>query len=397
MQSKKFTSRIDRTIIAFLACSLDSPYFEVDNFMNFFQYSVHYYFSALSTFKPVTKLSYGETQALSSNGRILKSGKAKFVNFDSNVKDSTGPLVLKDPADSKMGANNSQVPHSVRELFTDKSHNAKFSIVDLKYDCCKATTTYLGLTFEGTKGSYKRVTEYIGTNKSMLEVGDVLLSIDNNDVQQMSLCGMRSFLMRLLREKILYCENAILKEGKYTFKRRYLRLKFRRTSVNDAAAVPPPMINNSYEIPDQSTQNVTKLPGTSSSNKRKQHSPHKSETGSGESFEIIKKRKYSRQNAAPKMSEEEQKEAEFDEAESCNDDDVEDAKILERKLTLMNRIQPTCRIFWNEHPAEVLTINREQFALEVRWSSNKVNWIEIEPDRIQLQEDLVMSSRSTRH
>lgn len=357
----------------------------------------HHYCSALSTLKPVLKSSYGDVQVLSSSGRSPKSGKVKFVNFDSNVKESTGSLLPKEHTEKKKDADINQVSHDVREYPTDKSQNGTFTIIDMKYDCSKVTSIFLGLTFEGTKGSYKRMTECIGTSKDMLDVDDVLLSIDNNDVQQMSLCGMRKFLMRLVSEKNLYCQNAMSNEGKITFKRRFLRLKFkRRISADDAAPETVPLAHKLHETCDSSTQNVAAPPAVPTDKKRKQHLLPESDSENDQSAEMVAKRKCTKRIAKPKAHVEELEEAEFDEVESHHEDDIETAEELEKKVALMNRIKPKCRIFWNEHPAEVIAVNRKELTLQVRWSSNKVDWICIERDRIQLQEDLVMSSRSTR-
>ena len=95
-----------------------------------------------------------------------------------------------------------RIPENHKTLSSGSGQNElssnDFSVFNVKYDCSKASHHFTGLSLEGNKGSYKEVLEYSGrsTDPSLMKTGDFLLSIDGNDVKNMSMCGLAAFLKK---------------------------------------------------------------------------------------------------------------------------------------------------------------------------------------------------------
>lgn len=355
-------------------------------------------FLVKSSVKPSLKTTGENSMAFLSSSRGPKLNTPKSVNFDPNVKDtcSKSALAFNKLTQHRKGVSITDTSLNQEAVTTiDKSIDNHFTVFDIKFDCSKAASTLIGFTFEGTKGLDKKVIEYGKTGSNYLcpiNVDDVLLSIDGNDVKEMSMKGMLGFLRTQAAKKIKYCTNALSTDENIPFKKKYLRLLFKRESIttNDSFQV----LNTQTEPHETSSKVVEELDmrtDTQPKEKRRRDISLMKEDENVRANSTAKKAKYSK-----KIYEEQPEEAEFD-ATNISSDDEDAAEMHEQQLILIKRIKPKCKIFFNMHPAEVVSLNADEFSLQVKWSTGDISWIHLDPDAIVLQEDLVTTTRSTRH
>ena len=120
---------------------------------------------------------------------------------------------------------------SLLKITEEELSTSDFIIFDVKFDCSTASQAVTGIVLEGGKGTPKEVIEYHGRSEDLqlLKVGDVLLSIDGNDVKNMSMIGLSNFLQRRIEHKMLLCKG--YQPERISFGRRYVKLSFRRKSI----------------------------------------------------------------------------------------------------------------------------------------------------------------------
>jgi hypothetical protein len=261
------------------------------------------------------------------------------------------------------------------------------STFDVKFDCHIATHPYVGIKLEGSKGKYKQVLEYSGRSEEtdLIRVDDILLSVDGNDVKEMTMTGLVAFMKRRTDAKILLCREAKGKDLKTSFRRGYVRMTFRR--------MPSQNIKGSKKVPrldlkeDENRSEPDTPPGPvkpkEANRKRTEISKESSKTDAPmkDKDELMKKKRQKKEAMV-------EDKAADDVGEAANEQSKFDDDVL-----FLKRMTVGSRIFLDHHPAEVLEIDMDTTCLHVKWASGTKGWINVDRDRISLQEDLLSSSR----
>jgi hypothetical protein len=261
------------------------------------------------------------------------------------------------------------------------------STFDVKFDCHIATHPYVGIKLEGSKGKYKQVLEYSGRSEEtdLIRVDDILLSVDGNDVKEMTMTGLVAFMKRRTEAKILFCREAKAKESKTSFRRGYVRMTFRR--------MPSQNIKGSKKIPrldlkdDENRSEPDTPPGPV---RPKEAKRKRTETSKGSlktnaplktKDELVKKKRQKKEVIVEDET--------IDEVDEAADEQIK----FDKDVIFLKRMSVGSRIFLDHHPAEVLEIDMDTTCLLVKWESGTKGWINVDRERISLQEDLLSSSR----
>lgn len=264
---------------------------------------------------------------------------------------------------------------SLLKITEEELCTSDFIIFDVKFDCSTASQAVTGLIIEGAKGTTKEVLEYHGRSEDLqlLKVGDYLLSIDGNDVKDMSMIGLSNFLQRRIEHKMLLCKG--YQPERISFGRRYVKMSFRRKSILlTKHKTSKPIIDKSKKRElDRMSLSVDE--GTHSSSGAKRSKVPQTVNNYSSTRQI-------NQNAPD------------DDFMGSSSPIIDNGlSALDEEICLIKRMKVGCRIFLDDHPAEVLEIDVETLRINVRWASGQKGWISIDADRMLLQEDIVYRPR----
>ena len=262
------------------------------------------------------------------------------------------------------------------------------STFDVKFDCHIATHSFLGLKVEGSKGKYKQVLEYSGRSEDsdLIRVDDILLSVDGNDVKEMTMAGLLAFTKRRTDANILYCREAKVKESKTSFRRSYVSMTFRRMpSQNIKGSKKIPRLDLKEDSENRSDPDTPPGPVKPKEVKRKRAEVSK---GAAKTDTPPKEKEESVKNKRQKKEVVVEEEVHDDAAEAANEQSKFDNDVI-----FLKRMAVGSRIFLDHHPAEVLEIDMDTTCLHVKWASGTKGWINVDRDRISLQDDLLSTSR----
>lgn len=268
------------------------------------------------------------------------------------------------------------------------------STFDVKFDCHIATHSYIGIKVEGSKGKYKQVLEYSGRSEEtdLIRVDDILLLVDGNDVKEMTMTGLAAFMRRRIDAKILYCRESKAQEAKTSFDKGYVRMTFRRMpSQNIKGSKKIPCLDLKEESDNRSEPDTPPGPAKPKEGKRKRAEFSK---------EAPKTDPLPKNKAEPTKNKRQKKETVVEEeavheeeAADDLDEDADEQSKFDNDVLFLQRMTIGCRIFLDHHPAEVLEIDMDTTCLHVKWASGTKGWINVDRDRISLQDDLLSNSR----
>ena len=306
-----------------------------------------------------------------------------------------------------------RIPENHKTLSSGSGQNElssnDFSVFNVKYDCSKASHHFTGLSLEGNKGSYKEVLEYSGrsTDPRLMKTGDFLLSIDGNDVKDMSMCGLAAFLKNRIERKSSHMRNPALKSKSISMKKRYVSMTFRRMTL-DVGKV------RAVELTVKPIQKTARIDAVITQEKVKKcdrvlsSSPvHiQAETECAQTRQP--KNKYTSDTQSNVIDDHESKGGESPKLkrrrtspyESSVDDDIvssDNGSIentdFDQQVRLIKRMSVGSQIFVSSHPAEILQINLEALSIQVKWESGVKTWIEIDNQKMSLMDDILLTSR----
>ena len=306
-----------------------------------------------------------------------------------------------------------RIPENHKTLSSGSGQNElssnDFSVFNVKYDCSKASHHFTGLSLEGNKGSYKEVLEYSGrsTDPSLMKAGDFLLSIDGNDVKNMSMCGLAAFLKKRIERKSSHMRNPELKSKSISMKKRYVSMTFRRMTldVGKVRAVEltvKPIQKTARADTVITLEKIKKVERVLTSSpvhiqaetesalvrqpKSKYTPDTQSDATDDHKSKAVETPKLKRQRTSP--------------CESSVDDDIvsSDNGTIEntdfdQQVRLIKRMSVGSQIFVNSHPAEIIQINLEALSIHVKWESGTKSWLEIDNQKMSLMDDILLTSR----
>ena len=287
-----------------------------------------------------------------------------------------------------------------------------FSVFNLKYDCSKASHYFTGLSLEGSKGSYKKVLEYSGrsVDPNLMKKGDFLLSIDGNDVRNMSMCGLSAFLKKTVERKSANMRNPLQKSKSISMKKRYVSMTFRRMTLDIGKT-------RAIELTTKPTQKAVRVDNINVLEKTKKterlsssppvHAqepfPEKEPTQVRQSRSRLASDSHddtiddsnSKSPETPEVKRQRVSPCESsvdDDIVSSDTDSVENTA-FDQQVRLIKRMSAGSKIFVNTHPAEVLKIDINALSIQVKWESGMKSWIEIDHEKMSLQDDILQTSR----
>lgn len=314
----------------------------------------------------------------------------KSVNFDVGgaAEKSEGALAFERLELERTRTSVTRVPENHQSLSSDELNSDDFNVFEIKFDCSRAPSPFTGLTFKGPKGMYKEIVDAgTPTQTESILVGDYLLSIDQNDVKEMTMCGLLAFLRRQIEEKGKYCMGAEAAGNPIPFKRRFIRLKLRRMTLSVAMnRMLNPIVSKSLKTKEAKLKKEEKL------KKKRKASTLQSEKEP--TFGTTERKKYTKRTPTKMpIATEDAEEAEFDERPGTPPDDYEDEDLIEMQVALLGRIHAGCKLFIDGHPAEALEIDQSALLIHVKWSSGANQWMSADPERVRLQEDYIATQR----
>ena len=287
-----------------------------------------------------------------------------------------------------------------------------FSVFNLKYDCSKASHYFTGLSLEGNKGSYKEVLEYSGRSDdpNLMKKGDFLLSIDGNDVRNMSMCGLSAFLRKTIERKSAIMRNSVNKSKSISMKKRYVSMTFRRITLDIGKT-------RVIELTTKPSQKGAQVDNTNVFEKTKKterssSSPpvHPQEPFPGKETTQVKQSRSrlasdshddtidGNNSKSPEIPEVKRQrvspcESSVDDDIVSSDNDSVENTGFDQQVRLIKRMSVGCKIFVNTHPAEVLKIDIGALSIQVKWDGGMKTWIEIDHEKMSLQDDILLTSR----